>query len=146
MKHLGLTNVELLGELDDVSSVFGRAHVIVLPALLDPFPLAVLEAMAMSRAVVGTRSGGMSEQIADGVTGTLVRPGDAVELGRALLRYLEDPAAARRAGASGAARVAECFTLEQTISSFAGLLGDVTDAAAPDRRNVSRGAPRSLVL
>jgi glycosyltransferase involved in cell wall biosynthesis len=138
VKHRRLTNVEFLGELDDVSSVFGRAHVIVQPALLDPFPLAVLEAMAMNRAVVGTRSGGMSDQIADGVTGTLVRPGDPAELGRALLRYLEDPAGAQRAGASGAARVAERFTLEQSIASFAELLGDATDAAALDRRNVSR--------
>jgi len=138
MKRLGLTNVEFLGELDDVSSVFGRANVIALPALLDPFPLAVLEAMAMGRAVVGTRSGGMGEQVADGVTGTLVPPGDAVALGRALLRYLEDRAAAQRAGALGAERVAEHFTLEKTISSFAELLGDVADETAPDRRNVSR--------
>lgn len=137
-KRLGLANVELLGELDDISSVIGRAHVIALPALLDPFPLAVLEAMAMSRAVVGTRSGGMAEQIADGVTGTLVAPGDAVELGRALLRYLEDPAAAQRAGALGAARAAEHFTLEKTISTFAELVGDVADETAPDRRDVSR--------
>ena len=138
MKHLGLTNVELLGELDDVSSVFGRAHVIALPALLDPFPLAVLEAMAMSRAVVGTLSGGMGEQVADGVTGTLVQPGDALALGRALLRYLEDPAAAQRAGALGAARVAEHFTLEKMISSFAELLGDLAGETAPNRRNVSK--------
>jgi len=138
MKQLGLTNVELLGELEDVSSVFGRAHVIALPALLDPFPLAVLEAMAMSRAVVGTWSGGMAEQIADGVTGTLVPPGDAAAFGRALLLYLEDRAAAQRAGALGAARVAEYFRIEKTISSFAELLGDVAAETAPDRRDVSR--------
>jgi glycosyltransferase involved in cell wall biosynthesis len=138
MKRLGLTNVELLGELDDIGSVIGRAHVVALPALLDPFPLAVLEAMAMRRPVVGTWSGGMAEQIADGVTGTLVAPGDAVELGRALLRYLEEPAAAQRAGALGAARAAEHFTLEKTISTFAELLDDVVDVTAPDRRDVSR--------
>jgi glycosyltransferase involved in cell wall biosynthesis len=138
MKQLGLTNVELLGELDDVRSVFGRAHVAAFPALLDPFPLAVLEAMTMGRAVVGTRSGGMGEQVADGVTGTLVPPGDAVALGRALLRYLEDRPAAQRAGALAAARVQEHFTLEKTISSFAALLEDVVDGNAPDRRSVSR--------
>jgi glycosyltransferase involved in cell wall biosynthesis len=137
VQRLGLTNVEVLGEVTDVRPVIGQAHVVALPALLDPFPLAVLEAMAIGRAVVGTRSGGMAEQIADGHSGTLVAPDDASELGRALLRYLVQPAVARRAGELAAARVVEQFTLEKTISRFARILGEVADETAPDRRDAA---------
>jgi glycosyltransferase involved in cell wall biosynthesis len=135
--RLALTNVRFLGELDDVAPVIAQAHVVALPALLDPFPLAVLEAMAMRRAVVGTRSGGMAEQIADGVTGALVAPGDADELASALLRYLETPDAARRAGALGAERVADQFTSDKMVATFAELLDDVVAGTPPDRRDVS---------
>ena len=42
----------------------------------DPFPRAVLEAMASGRPVVAFRSGGAGEMIEDGLTGLIVDNGD----------------------------------------------------------------------
>jgi glycosyltransferase involved in cell wall biosynthesis len=49
----------------------------------------------------------MLDMVEDGVSGLLVPPGDAVALGRALCRLLDDPTLAERLGRGGASRVAD---------------------------------------
>jgi glycosyltransferase involved in cell wall biosynthesis len=80
--------------------------VVIVPSIvLDACPTVVLEAMAAGRPVVASSSGGIVDLVEDGVTGTLVPPGDVVALARALTSMIEDPAMAMAMGRNGLERV-----------------------------------------
>lgn len=58
-------------------------------------PLFVLKAMSAGRPVIGTRVGGIPEEVLDGETGLLVPPGDGPSLAGAIVRLLQDRALSR---------------------------------------------------
>ena len=72
-------------------------------------PNVVLEAMALSVPVVGSRSAGIGEAIDDGVTGILVPPAEAPPLAAALQRLVDDPAARGAMGRAARERAAQHF-------------------------------------
>lgn len=83
-----------------------------LPSRRDPFPIAMLEAMANGLPVIGTRVDGLAEQVT-AESGMLVEPESPEELARAIECLAAQPAEARRAmGAAGRRRVEDHFTLE----------------------------------
>jgi glycosyltransferase involved in cell wall biosynthesis len=61
--------------------------------------------MTMARAVVATDVGDLPEAVQDGVTGTIVPPGDPAALAAALDALLGDPERARALGDAGRARM-----------------------------------------
>jgi glycosyltransferase involved in cell wall biosynthesis len=79
-----------------------RAQLFVLPSRSEGLPVALLEAMAYSSAIVGTRAGGIPEVLTDGVSGVLVEPEDAGALAEAVVTWAHDPD--RRARLAAAAR------------------------------------------
>lgn len=96
----------------DVLAELPGWDVFVLPSRDDPFPNAVLEAMATGLPVIGTRVDGIAEQITPD-TGLLTEPDDAAGLARAILALIDDPAGRGRMGAAGRRRVSENFTAER---------------------------------
>jgi glycosyltransferase involved in cell wall biosynthesis len=81
----GRAGVTLVGKVahDEMPSWLARSHVLCQPSLLEPFGLALLEAMAAGRSVVATRIGGPSEFVT-GEAGVLVDPTDEKDLARGL--------------------------------------------------------------
>jgi glycosyltransferase involved in cell wall biosynthesis len=83
-----------------VLSAMARARAVVVPSTWpDPCPTVVLEAMASSRPVVASATGGILDMVRDRDTGLLVTPGDEERLARALQQVLDDPGAADAMGA-----------------------------------------------
>jgi glycosyltransferase involved in cell wall biosynthesis len=111
--------VELLGQRGDVATWMAAADLLVLPSLFEGLPLAVLEAMAAGRPVVGTRVVGTAEAVADGVTGRLVPPSDPAALAVAIVDVLQDPDRAARWGAAGRARVLRDFSAARMAAAVA---------------------------
>jgi glycosyltransferase involved in cell wall biosynthesis len=102
----------------DVPATLPGWDAFVLPSRLDPFPLALLEAMASGLPVIGTRVGGIPEQVAEGC-GILVPPDDPNALAEAISRLAEMPPEARIAmGTAARRRVQECFTLERQAAGL----------------------------
>jgi glycosyltransferase involved in cell wall biosynthesis len=75
----------------------------------------ILDAMAASKAVVGTTAGGIPEAVEHGVTGLLVPPHNAGALAEAMLRLLKDEPLRRRMGKAGFDRVRTRFNVERMV-------------------------------
>ena len=82
--------VHLVGFQNLFTSYLSAMDLYVHPSLKEAFGLAVVEAMAMGKAVVATTTGGLPEVVAQGETGLLVPPGDVESLAAAVVSLLED--------------------------------------------------------
>ncbi len=120
------TKVTLTGDISDTPSVFAALDVAVVPSVQpEPFGCVVIEAMAAGTPVVGSRCGGIAEQIVDGVSGLLFCPGSAEDLAEVLNRMLTDPHFRERAAHEGRRRVFYQFPLEGTYRTTAALFDRV---------------------
>ena len=70
--------------------VVASSDVSVISSVEEGLPVALVEAMALGRAVVATRVGGIPELVEDGKTGLLVKPRSPDELASAIRRLLSD--------------------------------------------------------
>jgi glycosyltransferase involved in cell wall biosynthesis len=85
----------------------------------DNCPLAVIEAMAWGKPVIGSRVGGIPELVRDGQEGVLVPHGDAGALGEAMLVFQSDPDRSERMGRAGRERVMERYDAGPHYSAVA---------------------------
>jgi glycosyltransferase involved in cell wall biosynthesis len=119
--------VTLTGEIQDTASVFAALDVAVVPSIQpEPFGCVVIEAMAAGTPVIGSRCGGIAEQIVDGVSGLLFCPGDAEDLAEALHQMMTDREFRERAVDAGLRRVHTKFALERTYRDTAALFDRVS--------------------
>ncbi len=102
-----------LGRRNDVADILAACDVAVLPSAAEGMPNAVLEYMAAGLPVVASGVGGNLEVIEDGVTGLLVPPGDAVALGNAVARVLEDDVLGHRLADNAREMVEQKFSFER---------------------------------
>ena len=78
-------NVELLGQVTDVSSAIRKADVFVLPSISDASPAVVPEAMASGVPIIISDACGPSSIIDNGVEGFVYQYKSVVELGNYML-------------------------------------------------------------
>jgi glycosyltransferase involved in cell wall biosynthesis len=121
-------------EADDMPARYATATVVVMPSFEEAFGLPVVEAMASGLPVVATRVGGMPEIVVDGVTGLLVRAGDAPALAGAVERLLADPELARRMGAAGRERAVARYSWEVVADQALGHYRRLIEATLPGSR------------
>jgi glycosyltransferase involved in cell wall biosynthesis len=116
IKHLNLGKRALLpGFREDVLSLMKSADLFVMSSVTEGLGSAVLDAMAMGHAVVGTTAGGIPEAVVPGETGLLVEPGDHKALAQAIVTLLKDSVLRKQYGEAGRARVAEHFGVDRLV-------------------------------
>jgi glycosyltransferase involved in cell wall biosynthesis len=114
------------------------ADVVALPSRWESFSLAALESMALGRATVVSRVGGLTEFVEDGHNGLVVSPGDPSSLARALTRLLDDEALRTRLGARASATATE-FDVTPVTRRHASYFGEVAqDGAQAGSRRATR--------
>jgi glycosyltransferase involved in cell wall biosynthesis len=130
--ELGLNDsVEFMGWTADMPSFWRACDVAVLPSdgVIESFGMAAVEAMACARPVVATANGALPELVDDGVTGSVVPPGDAEALARALLTLTRDVDRRRAAGSAARARCERQFDIRDCASSYLELFRADTQSA-----------------
>ena len=127
--HLALVPMEDPVENALVINALQRhAAIVVQKSLAEGFGLTVAEAMWKSRPVVGSAVGGITDQLADGVSGVLLDdPRDLGTFGTVLTELLLDPRERRRLGRNAHARASRYFLPDRHLLNYAHLLEWVLD-------------------
>jgi glycosyltransferase involved in cell wall biosynthesis len=105
--------VRLLGPRADAAALMPLLDLLVVPSLMETTPFVILEAMAAGRAVVASSIYGIPEMIEEGESGSLVEPGDAEGLARALSPLIADRALRERFGRRGRERYEATFSADR---------------------------------
>ena len=129
---------ELLGKVsihapvpqDELREVYNRASVVVLNSYREGFGLALSEAMLCGTAVVGVRSGGITDIIEHNQRGLLAALDDAGDLASAIVRLLKDASLRTKLAAAGHEFAHATYASGPLAARYAQL---VQDAAASGR-------------
>jgi glycosyltransferase involved in cell wall biosynthesis len=136
-------SVWMPGSRSDIESVMAGIDAFALPSLAEGISNTLLEAMSSARAVVASAVGGNIELLDDGVSGTLVSPGDPDALDAALLRYFEDVVLTRQHGLAARAAVEVRFSLERMVDGYSSVYeGVATRGARATHLNAAPLEPR----
>lgn len=104
--------ISLLGSVDEETKrdLFAAGDVFVMPSRTDSFGIVYLEAWAYAKPVIGARTWGVMDVIADGKDGLLVPFGDVSSLASAIDRLIIHPDEARAMGSAGRAKALQEHT------------------------------------
>lgn len=125
-------------DMAGLRDLYARSALVVVPLQETDFQAGIttiLEAMAMGRAVVCSRTTGQQDTIVDGETGVYVPPGDVAALRAAIERLLADDAERARLGANARAWVVGHADIARYATDLAALVsspGPGGGTAGPD--------------
>jgi len=118
-KELGLDNrVIFTGFRKDMSDVIAALDIVVLASDAEPCGRVIFEAMACSKPVVATDSGGTPEIVKDSETGFLFRPKQPQELADKIGQLIKNPGLARKMGQEGRKRIEADFKIEDNVKQI----------------------------
>jgi glycosyltransferase involved in cell wall biosynthesis len=106
----------LTGFAKDIRPALSIFDVLVIPSILEGFPMVTLEAMAMGKPIVASRIDGITEQIRNGDNGILVASKKEEDLAQAVISLLQDKTLQVRIGDAGKREVLEKFSVERMVS------------------------------
>ena len=128
-RDLGISkDVVFLGHREDTDALLQALDIFALPSLSEGIPMALLEAMAASRAVVASRVGGVPEIVEDGTEGFLVESMDVNGLAEKCLRLIQSPELAQKMGQAARARVERNFSAENMAHQVALLYKELVES------------------
>ena len=102
------------------------ADILLHPAVSEGFCLAALEAQAMQVPVVCSDADGLSENVADGVTGFVVPRRNPKALVQKALLLARDPALRQTMGLAGCQRVLNHFRLDTNLDAYERIYDEVS--------------------
>ncbi|MBI4535195.1 MAG: glycosyltransferase family 4 protein [Ignavibacteriae bacterium] len=109
-RSLGVYDVvTFAGFRRDIPHIMASFDIFAFPSHAESFGVALIEAMAMERAVVSTDCDGVLDIVVNGHTGLYVRPRKSDELAAALAQLIDDKELREKMGKAGRARVKELF-------------------------------------
>jgi len=110
--------VIITGYRTDAVDLMQAFDCFVQTSLFEGMPMALLEAMALSKPIVATAVGGVPEVVEDGVCAALLSSRDPQELADALVNVGAAPAVRKRMGDAGRRRYERNFTAAAMVSQY----------------------------
>jgi glycosyltransferase involved in cell wall biosynthesis len=124
--------VTMLGHVADITTVWARAHIAVLPSRREGLPKSLAEAAACGRPLVASDVPGCREIVRPD-TGLLVAPDDAPALAQAITTLIEAPDLRTRLGAAARALAVKHLSADaigrSTVDLYRRLVDESTRAA-----------------
>jgi glycosyltransferase involved in cell wall biosynthesis len=127
-------NVHLFTDFDEgqKATLLAASDVFVLPSAHESFGIALLEAWACGKPVIGARRGAIASVIDEGQDGLLFEYPQAASLAQAILTCLDNPALRQQLGQAGCQKVRTQYTLAAVTSQVRALY---TRVLRPKRQN-----------
>jgi glycosyltransferase involved in cell wall biosynthesis len=125
----GLTNIFFVGEHDNVMPFLNLFRIFVMAAGRQGCPNASLEAMAMGLPIVANASGGVAEQIEDGINGFLVS--SPMEMADRIVMLQKNKRLYKKFATAGRNFALTRFSIERMVNAYTQLLGDFPHQVAP---------------
>jgi L-malate glycosyltransferase len=114
-----LDRVTVGGFIKDMPNAISAIDILVVPSTFsDPCPTIVLQSMALSRPVIGTKMGGIPEMIIEEETGYLVPVSNPWCLAEAIQWLWHDPEKRRKMGENAKKRAEEHFGMEKMVDDI----------------------------
>ena len=129
LARLGGPSLLGAGDRGVVATAMAGALALVVPSLwYEGLPMVIAEAFAAGTPVIASRIGALADIVEDGVTGLLVRPGDAADLARAADWLADHPIDAARMGTAARAVFEERWSEEITTASLLSIYAEATSS------------------
>ena len=109
-------SIVFTGFRSDIEQILSTINILVVPSLLEGFPMITLEAMAMAKPIVATQIEGIAEQISDGQEGILIPPRNSGELAGAVLRIIENEELGAKLGVASRKKIERFFSVEKMVA------------------------------
>ena len=111
-------SVKLLGYRKDISEQLVKSTITVLCSSSEGMPYVVLEAMACSRPVVGSKVKGIIDVVVDGKNGLLYELGNSKDLADKILKLLDNPSLAKEFGQNGRKLVLANYSVKGMVDKI----------------------------
>ena len=95
--------------------IIGDSDIFVMSSRWEGLGTSIIDAMALKKPVIATRTGGIPELIEDGVEGILVEKEDPAALAESILKVIKDRSLAQSISEMGYNK-AKAFSIENTIN------------------------------
>ena len=134
----------------DVVRHMSESALMVLPCVVAPngqsdgIPNVLMEAMATGLPVISTRISGIPELVENGVSGSLVEPGDAVALAFAIEGLLQDPQRREVYAQAGRRKVERDFDVRIEAKRLHGLFAKAINSGAA--RTTTQERPQRILV
>lgn len=109
----------------EIPQLYAECDIYVQPSIVEPYGIAVVEAMACGKPVIGTSTGGMRDTVLDKETGFLIKPGNPAELAERIV-MLRDDELRREKGARARVRAEKEFDWKYITSRYQELIDVIT--------------------
>lgn len=118
-------HVKILGWRSDALEILSLMDILIHPSLAEGFGRAVLEALALGKAVVASAVGGLREIIRDGENGFLIKPGDTEAIVDRVDRLAADPALRKKFGDAARREVFANYLIEDKVKQLQEIFAQV---------------------
>jgi glycosyltransferase involved in cell wall biosynthesis len=125
--------VAILGRIEDSRELLWASDIYAMPSLNEGLGVAALEAMASGLPAIVSATGGLREVVENDVSGILVEPARADEIGAAIARLANSAEIRAKVGAAARVRVEANYSMESMARQTLGLYRAALEKSRSER-------------
>jgi glycosyltransferase involved in cell wall biosynthesis len=122
-----LNNVVFMGKQQQMGTWFKAANMLIHPAYSEGLGSVILEALDSGLPVIASNTGGIPDIIEQGISGLLIKPGDAQGLANAIVSMRQDTELRTRLITGGKKKLQD-FDIHNTAARYAQLYQQISSA------------------